>query len=209
MLDNLVTHRSPPPNRVKSCEHDVEHHLSEGAVMLAFAFHLLRTMPHVKKVFIHPDGEHGNRFDFKSWLGAQGFNLVQPSGRTAYGGLYEAADGRQVVVHPASGLGDVAAVWDGGSIVAECKGGVLNTRHPGQLSRLRQGLCETVGLSLASPIASGRNQFAVVPRTKATENLANRMAARASRAGVAIALVDARGSVGIVEPEPPGTSASA
>jgi hypothetical protein len=45
MLDNLVTHRPPPPNRVKSCEHDVEHHLSEGAVMLAFAFHLLRTMP--------------------------------------------------------------------------------------------------------------------------------------------------------------------
>lgn len=201
MLDNLVTHRPPPPNRVKSCEHDVEHHLSEGAVMLAFAFHLLRTMPHVKKVSVHPDGEHGNRFDFKSWLGAQGFNLVQPSGRTVYGGLYEAADGRQVVVHPASGLGDVAAVWDGGSIVAECKGGVLNTRHPGQLSRLRQGLCETVGLSLASPVAPGRRQFVVVPKTRATEALAKRMAVRSMQAGITIAVVDGSGRVEGVLPE--------
>lgn len=195
MLDNLVTHRPPPPNRVASCDHDVEHHLSEGAVMLAFAFHLLRTVPKLTKVSVHPDGEHGNRFDFKGWLAAQGFDLVQPSGSTAYGGLYEAADGRQVVVHPASGFGDVVAEWDGGSIVAECKGGVLNTRHAGQQSRLRKGLCETVGLSLASPVAPGRKQFAVVPKTKATEALAKRMAARAMQAGISIALVDGLGNV--------------
>lgn len=202
MLDNLVTQRPPPPNRVAACEHDVEHHLSEGAVILAFAFHLLRTVPNLTKVSVHPDGGHGNRFDFKGWLAAQGFNLVQPSGRTAYGGLYEAADGRQVVVHPAPGRGDVVAEWDGGSIVAECKGGVLNTRHPGQQSRLRQGLSETVGLSLASPIVQGRKQFAVVPKTRATETLAKRMAARAAQAGVSIALVDSRGNVETLAPEP-------
>jgi hypothetical protein len=30
MLDSLVTHRPLPPSRVAACEHDVEHHLSEG-----------------------------------------------------------------------------------------------------------------------------------------------------------------------------------
>ena len=91
-------------------------------------------------------------------------------------------------------LGDV-------SFVAECKGGVINTRHPGQQSRLRQGLCETVGLSLASPITPGRRQFAVVPRTKATESLGRRMCARARAAGIEIALIDGRGNVLAVSPE--------
>jgi hypothetical protein len=61
------------------------------------------------------------------------------------------------------------------SFVAECKGGVINSRHAGRLSRLRQGLCETIGLSLSVPIAKGKRQFAVVPRTPTTETLAQRM----------------------------------
>jgi hypothetical protein len=81
------------------------------------------------------------------------------------------------------------------SIVAECKGGVINTKHAGQLSRLRQGLCETVGLSLASPIVEGRRQFVVVPRTRVTESLARRMVARANATGIEIALVDGTGNV--------------
>jgi hypothetical protein len=68
------------------------------------------------------------------------------------------------------------------SFVAECKGGVINTKHPGQQSRLRQGLCETIGLSLASPFTKDRRQFVVVPRTKVTENLAQRMATQAQLA---------------------------
>jgi hypothetical protein len=199
MFDNLVTYRPPPPNRVATCDGDAEHHLSEGAVMLAFALHLLRTVPGLKQAAIHPDGEHGKRFDFKSWLLGQGFTLAETSGRTEYGGLYKSADGRQLVIHPASGRGDVVAEWEGGSIVAECKGGVLNTRDPGQQSRLRQGLCEAIGLSLASPVVPNRRQFAVVPRTKATESLAKRMAERAARAGVTIALVDGRGVIEVIE----------
>jgi hypothetical protein len=199
MLDNLITHRPPPPNRVAACDGDVEHYLSEGAVMLAFALHLLRSVLGLKQVAIHPDGEHGKRFDFRDWLLGQGFTLEKPSGRTSYGGLYRSTDGKTLVVHPASGLGDVVAEWEGGSIVAECKGGVLNTRHPGQQSRLRQGLSETIGLSLASPVVPNRRQFAVVPRTKATEALAKRMAERAARAGVTIALVDGRGVVRTID----------
>jgi hypothetical protein len=100
------------------------------------------------------------------------------------------------------GRGDVAAEGQGFSIVAECKGGIINTRHPGQQSRLRQGLCETVGLSLASPVVPGRRQFVVVPKARATETLARRMAQRAGGAGITIALVDGSGNVFEVAAEP-------
>ncbi len=81
------------------------------------------------------------------------------------------------------------------SLVAECKGGVLNTRHSGQASRLRQGFCETVGLSMASPTVHGRKQYVVVPRTPATEKLARRMLLRVRAAGISISLVDGKGNV--------------
>jgi hypothetical protein len=163
--------------------------------MVAFAMHLLRTAPALREVSIHPDGEHGKRFDFQGWLGRRGFTLKSPMGKTSYGGTYCAPDGRTIIVNPSSGRGDVVAEGEGTSVVAECKGGIINTRHAGQLSRLRQGLCEVVGLSLASPPVEGRRQFVVVPRTKVTENLARRMAGRAGAAGIEIALVDGRGNV--------------
>jgi hypothetical protein len=195
MFDDLITHRLPPPNRVGHCDGGQEQHLPEGAVMVAFAMHLFRTMPDVQMVSIHPDGEHGKRFDFQAWLGRRGFTMNSPLGTTSYGGTYKASDGKTIVVNPSSGRGDVVAEGEGTSIVAECKGGIINTRHAGQLSRLRQGLCETIGLSLASPVIDGRRQFAVVPKTKATEMLARRMAPRARAAGIEIALVDGRGNV--------------
>jgi hypothetical protein len=74
--------------------------------------------------------------------------------------------------------------------VAECKGGVINSKHSGQLSRLRKGLCEAVGLSLATETVEGRRQFAVVPKTATTAALAKKMAARARAAGIEIALVN-------------------
>ncbi|WP_315806838.1 MULTISPECIES: hypothetical protein [unclassified Bradyrhizobium] len=201
MFDDLITHRAPPPNRVGMCDGEHEQHLPEGAVMVAFAMHLLRTVPSVREVSIHPDGEHGKRFDFSDWLGKRGFAMTVGLGTTDYGGKYTDADGNVIVVNPSSGRGDVVAECDGMRIVAECKGGILNTRHAGQLSRLRQGLCEVIGLSLATPLAEGRRQFAVVPRTKVTETLAGRMAARALNAGIEIALVDARGNIFDVKPD--------
>ncbi len=51
--------------------------------MLAFAFHLLRSVLELYNVSIHPDGEHANRSDFKTRLNSQGFGGVQPFGRTA------------------------------------------------------------------------------------------------------------------------------
>jgi hypothetical protein len=101
-----------------------------------------------------------------------------------------------LIVHPASGLGDVAATCGNGQTwIAECKGGIINTRHPGQLSKLRKGLCEAAGLSLARTVEDGTEQFAVVPHTRATEELARRMTPRVRAAGIRIALVDDEGRV--------------
>ncbi len=160
--------------------------------MLAYAMHLLRTAGagHVR---IHPDGEHGKQFDFAGWLSRREFAKVSSLGGTAYGGVYRNPAGQTVTVHPKSGLGDVVAEADGQIISAECKGGIINTHHAGQVSRLYRGLCETVGLLMATP-SQGR-QVAVVPLTDGTLRLAERLAPRCAFAGIEIALVGSRGQV--------------
>jgi hypothetical protein len=163
--------------------------------MLAFATHLLRTVPGLKHVAIHPDGEHGKRFDFLDWLTKHGFDLTEPMGSTRYGGTYRSVSGQTILVNPKSGRGDVVADIDGVNFVAECKGGIINSKHSGPLSRLRKGLCETIGQCLSSQVAEGTRQFAVVPRTQITETLAQRMIVRTKKAGIEIALVDDRGNV--------------
>jgi hypothetical protein len=59
---------------------------------------------------------------------------------------YTLPDGRRIVVNPKSGKGDIVAEIDGVVLSGECKGGIISTRYPGQVSRLYKGLCETVGL---------------------------------------------------------------
>jgi hypothetical protein len=196
-FDDLVSELAPPPNRVGKCEGGLERHLPEGAVMMAFAMHLLRTTS-TREVLVHPDGEHGKRFDFAGWLGKRGFERTTRTGTTSYAGRYVQPDGRAIVVNPASGRGDVVAQADDLAIWAECKGGIINTRHPGQVSRLYKGLCETVGMLMANP-ASGR-QVAVVPRTEGTFKLAQRLAPRCAAAGIEIALVGSRGEIEDIRP---------
>lgn len=195
MLANLIRFHTPEGARATKAKGGVEHHLTEGAVMVAFAMHLLRTVEGMQHVAIHPDGEHAKHFPFAEWLAAQGFERVEAKGTTAYGGLYRDVHDRTVLVNPKSGVGDVAADIDGRSYIAECKGGVINSTHAGQLSRLRKGLSETVGLSLAAERIEGRRQFAVVPNTPTTAALAAKMSARARAAGIEIALVGADGRV--------------
>jgi hypothetical protein len=134
MFDDLISHRQPPPNRARACEGGIEHHLTEGAVMVAFAMHLLRTVPNLRHVAIHPDGEHGKRFDFQGWLKKHGFVMVERMGSTPYGGKYQSdVEGHTILINPKSGRGDVVADIGGKSFVAECKGGIINSRHAGQL----------------------------------------------------------------------------
>jgi hypothetical protein len=195
MLEGLITNLPPPPNRIRGCEGECERHFSEGAVMIAFAMHLLRAVPGLTSVEIHPDGEHGKRFKFRDWLNGIGFVHSPSGGKTDYAGTYRNAAGQSIVVKVTSGVGDVVAKIAERRFVAECKGGVINTKHPGQTSRLKKGLCEAVGLSLCAQADSGTRQFAVAPRTSTTEIWAKRMAARAGSAGVEIVLVDEVGGV--------------
>jgi hypothetical protein len=186
--------RDPPPNRRLHCEGGKERHLTEAAVMIAFAMYLLEEG--ASTVTLHPDGEHGKKYDIRRSLEAHGFRLVSAHGRTAYGGTYQR--GHQTVsVTLKPGLGDVVADVGKRHLVAECKGGIVNTRHPGQLSRLRRGLCEAVGLLMARPL-NGERHVAVVPATDDTEKVARRMLPRVLAAGIEIALVGEAGAVTFV-----------
>jgi hypothetical protein len=191
-FEDLVIALEPPRNRVGKSNGTHEHHLYEGAVMIAFAMHLLR-MEDVRDVRIHPDGEHGKQFDFAGWLTRRGFAKTSSLGSTTYGGVYRNAVGQTITVNPKSGLGDVVASVRDHIISAECKGGIINTRHPGQISRLYKGLCETVGMLMATP-SQGR-QVAVVPLTEGTLRLAERLVTRCTLAGIEIALIGSRGEV--------------
>lgn len=199
-FDDLVTTKEPPAKRTKGTDGDLEHHLYEGAVMVAYAMHLLHT-ENARNVCIHPDGQHGQQFDFSRWLRGQKFTMVSRRGSTTYGGTYRNSAGQAVTVFPKSGLGDIVARHGDGILTAECKGGVINTRHAGQLSKLRRGLCESVGQLMATPL-QGR-QVAVVPRTEGTLHLAEKLARRCVSAGIEIALVDRRGEVFYVNREDP------
>jgi hypothetical protein len=198
VFDNLIVELDPPENRRGKCDGGKEQHLTEAAVMLAYGMHLLRTVPGLRTVELHPDGEHGKRFEIAQWLSAQGFVLTETQGKTAYCGRY-VNDPQNIVVASIPGKGDVVATTQEGAIIAECKGGIVNTRHAGQTSRLRRGLCEAVGLLMAR--AKGGRQVAVVPYTETTLRLARKLAPRARDAGIEIALVDERGVVTDIAPE--------
>lgn len=191
-FDDLVEAVAAPEKRAGKVADGIEHKLHEGAVMVAYAMHLLRTTD-ADHVRIHPDGEHGKRFDFTQWLSKRGFEKVTSIGTTTYGGEYRHPNGWRITINPSSGKGDVVAEIGNHVISAECKGGIINTRHSGQVSRLYKGLCETVGLLMASE-SPGR-QVAVVPHTESTLRLAKRMAPRCALAGIEIALVGSRGEV--------------
>jgi hypothetical protein len=193
-FDDLVTLLPPAAKRVGKHTGEHEQHLYEGAVMVAYAMHLLR-FEGAQEVEIHPDGMHGTQFDFTACLARRNFTMTTPTGRTAYGGIY--ADGtRTVVVNPTSGRGDVVARIGNQTVLAETKGGVINTRHGGQVSKLRRGLCEAVGL-LMSVERAGR-QVAVVPYADVTLRIAEKMLPRCRHAGIEIALVRSRGEVSYV-----------
>ena len=191
MFHDLIVELDPPTSRRGKCE-GKERHLTEAAVMLAYGLHLLRTVPNLRRVELHPDGEHAKRFEIVEWLSARGFAMKASQGRTAYCGTYE-NEQQTIVVTSTPGKGDVVAQTNDGMIVAECKGGIINTSHAGQRSRLRKGLCEAVGLLMARD--KGGRQVAVVPNTETTLKLAQKLIPRTREAGIEIALVDDKGRV--------------
>ena len=187
----VTTHDATDKRRAKA-EGGVERRLTEAAVMLAVAIYILN---HAESgtVRIHPDGEHAKRFDIPAWLAAAGFTLAKGIGSTSYGGAY-VRGAETVVVDPRPGLGDVEGEVDGRPVVVECKGGAINSSHAGQLSRLRRGLCEAIGLLLARA-PDGAREIAAAPWTPTTAELARRLGPRCASAGIEIALVRPDGSI--------------
>lgn len=194
-MSQYIVLRDPPPNRRSYCDGAKERHLTEAAVMIAFAMHLLEKG--ATRVHLHPDGEQGKKYDIRGALEAHGFRLVGACGRTTYGGTYRRAH-QTVNVTLVPGLGDVVADDGERRLIAECKGGIVNTRHPGQVQKLRRGLCEGVGLLMVRHV-KGERQVAVVPATAATERIAHQMCPRALKAGIEIALVGETGGVRFVD----------
>jgi hypothetical protein len=186
--------RDPPSARRKHCNGGKEQCVSEGAVMIAFALYLLENG--ATSVNVHPDGEHAKRYDLKTSLEAHGFARSISFGTTSYAGVYHRGT-QTITIKPQSGCGDVVSDMPNGVVVAECKGGVINSSHAGQNSRLRRGLCEAVGLLIARPLSNERH-MAVVLETATTERVALRMLTRARAAGIEIALVAHSGQVRIL-----------
>ena len=187
----INTHEAPEKHR-KFCEDGVEHHFTEAAILIAFAMHLFDKEA-AKSVTINPDGEHTKRHEMATTLARNGFAKVSSSGSTLVGGLYQRGD-QYLTLSFRSGQGDVSANINGRILIAECKGGVINTKHAGQVSRLRKGLCEAIG-QLMSRDLGGERHVAVVPDTVKTRELARKMIGRTSAAMIEIALIDSFGLV--------------
>jgi len=134
----FVTSRLAPEKRRAHTAGGIELRFSEPAVMLAFALHLLGQTSGEAVIRIHPDGEHAKVFDIVGLLSATGFVREQALGTTAYGGHYRRGE-QTITVNPSSGKGDVVAEFAGRTVVAECKGGTIDSAHAGQKSRLRKG----------------------------------------------------------------------
>ena len=101
-------------------------------------------------VRIHPDGMHMKGFDIPAWLAGRGFTRMTATGRGQTSGTFRRGD-QTLIVHSQPGLGDVVATLDGVEVEIEAKGGCINTRHPGQLSRLRKAFTRPSASSWALP----------------------------------------------------------
>lgn len=193
----FVTDYMPPEKRRGYAEGGVERRFTEAAVMLAYAFHLLCEANGEALVTIHPDGEHAKIFGITPFLLSNGFERVAAVGKTTYGGRYVRGD-HTIIVNPTSGKGDVVAELPAGRVIAECKGGVINSTHNGQRSRTRKGMSELIGQLMILP-ANGARHVAVLPETYDTARLAPLLAVRCALVGIEIALVRENGDVTYVK----------
>ena len=139
-----------------------------------------------EEVCVHPDGMHTKQFDICGWLKKEGFEKIAAKGKTREAGTYT-HDRQALVVEFQPRRGDVVADVQGCHVVVEAKGGIVNTRHPGQKSKLRKHLYEAVGMLLDGPDNADR-LIAAVPRHPETEKIANRMAERCRDAGIKLLL---------------------
>ena len=162
-FEDLVTALKPPPNRVGKSDDLREHHLYEGAVMVAFTMHLLRTAG-ARHVRIHPDGEHGKQFDFTGWLRAPGIRKgFEPRQHGLWRRLSKPGRRDESPSTPNQALAMSFRRWGSSDIRPSARAG-SSTRGTRAKCRACTGdFARTVGLLMATP-SPGR-QVAVVPST--------------------------------------------
>ncbi len=194
-MPKYLTPKEPPRNRAGKHEGTHELHFSEMAMMLAVAEWLFSEG--ASKVHIHPDGMHLKQFEAAKWLQSEGFIQISTSGRTGLGGEYRRQD-QTLVIYSRPGLGDVVARIDGRDVEVETKGGCINSKHAGQVSKLRRGLQEAVGQLMSSPRDEGARLIAAVPSHPETEKVSQRLLERCNIVGIDIALLSADGTVNFV-----------
>lgn len=189
----FVTEKPPPPGRATKTDRCMERHLYEAAVMLAVAQWMFESG--AQEVCVYPDGVHAQYFDICGWLENEGFEKIAAIGEKPEAGTYM-RDDQTLVVEFQPGRGDVVADVQDSRVVVEAKGGIVNTRHPGQKSKLRKHLYEAVGMLLAGPDSADR-LIAAVPRHPETIKIATKLmkARRCRDAGIEIALVSEDGVV--------------
>jgi hypothetical protein len=187
-----TTHATPEKRRPYAVD-GIEERLTEAAVMLAIAFHILNHPKGSGVATICPDGEHAKQFEIAAWLAQAGFRKEKSIGGTAYGGYY-VKDGKTLIVNPRSGQYDVSGEIEGVRIGVECKGAIINSTHSGARSRNRKGICEVVGMLLAKS-DDGIRQIAAVPSTVDARTMAERMAHRCNAAGIELVLLERDGGL--------------
>ncbi|MCY4197573.1 MAG: hypothetical protein OXD33_11780 [Rhodobacteraceae bacterium] len=186
-IRDLVIEKTPPEKRQKSCAGDKKRHLYEPAVMLAVADWMFDSG--AQTVRMSPDGMHAKQFDIRGCLETQGFKQIDRWGHTNAGSRYTRHD-HTLEVDFKPGQGDVVADVREYRIWVETKGGFLNTKHAGQMSKLRRGLYEAVGMLLNGSKTHGVDRLiAAVPHHPETEKLSQQMAQRCQDTGIEIAWV--------------------
>ena len=202
-LLTFVTKRKPPASRAAKCDGRYEHQLSEMGVILAVAEWLF--IDGAETVCIYPDGMHPKGFNTTQWLKESGFTKREARGNdaTALAGRYQR--GHQTLeIFFRSGRGDVTATVRGTPVLVETKGGCINTSHSGQVSKLRRGLHEAVGMLVGRGASAGR-RIAAIPRHKTIEKVAKEIAPHCIATGVEIMLVSGDGNIHICDLGPAHT----
>lgn len=108
-FDDLVEQVAAPGKGAGKVADGIEHKMHEGAVMVAYVIHLLRTAD-ANHVRVHPDGDHGKRFDFADWFGRRGFEKISSIATTGYGGAYRQERGWRIAINLSSGKGSPSEV---------------------------------------------------------------------------------------------------
>ncbi|MCE0744999.1 hypothetical protein LWC05_14045 [Acetobacter sicerae] len=105
-FNDLIEVGPAPQKRVSKVADSLEHKMHEGAVIVAYAMHPLRTTT-ATHIWIHPDGEPGKRFGFVGSFASRGFEKFTSVGDTSYGGEDRNENGWQITINPSSEKGYV------------------------------------------------------------------------------------------------------